>query len=664
MYFNFGKKLAPLACACIFAASAGAASFPVKSPDGRIEMVFNDGEKLTMSMSVDGKPVIENAAIGMKTDKGELGANAQARSSYGSEHRSEIENPFGIRRVVPDNYNTLTVEFDNYKLVSRVYDDCAAYRFVSAMGGGEMTVFGEELALGLGDDVPAIAHIEDGDGTSFEKVHARVKVGELKDRHSSTLPFIFEKGGVKTAVLESDLHNYPAMRLAYGDGGMRAYSAKYPKSLKPSGSSMMAAETEEFIAKTVADRAFPWRIFVVAREDKDLAVNDAVYRMASPARVDSEWVEPGMSIWEWWSDWNLEGVDFKSGMNRETYTHLIDFASEHDVPYLLIDAGWLDETGVAREESVLKGKLRIDIPGIIAEAAEKDVKVVLWLFSSSLFGDAAAALDKIKEWGAAGIKVDFTDRDDQTAIEFYERIARLAAERGLVVDFHGCAKPAGLNRTYPNVLNFEGVRGGEFNKFASDIEPPHNVDLIFTRMLTGPMDYTPGSMSNVRKEEFKIVGENPMTMGTRANQVAMFVLYFAPYQVMCDSVTQYERNEEVFDFISKIPTVWDDSVALDGRIGEYAVVARRSGDTWYVGGMNDWNAREVEVDLGFLDRDAAYKAEIIRDGANVGKLARDYKHEVVEVKPGRKLKIEMAPGGGFAVKLTKKKFDFFGIELF
>ena len=656
------NRIAFLLGSSLLFAQAFAATFSVKSPDGKLEAIVQDGEKLTFSLKADGRTVFEPFAIGMKTDRGDFGANVKAKGSTTDSVDEEIEPVYGIRSEIRDNYNRMDVDFPNFKLVVRAYNEAVAYRFVSNFGG-EITVYGETLDLPLAANDKIIGHAVNGVQDSFERFFLRQTVSEMKNSHSYSLPFLALKNGYTVAVVDSDVLDYPALRFCAPDSKVRAWFSQAPKTFKQKNKFTRTVDAaNDYIAKTKGSRAFPWRGFIVARKDIDLADNDTVYKLAEPSRIgDASWVKPGTCAWEWWSACQLEGVDFKGGVNNETYRYYIDFAAENKIPYVLLDAGWLTGEDVGGmddkiDEAMISGKTFVDVPALIAYAHSKDVKVLLWCLGQSMDKYGERAFEIMKSWGADGVKIDFIDRDDQQAQGFYERMARIAAQYEMVVDFHGCAKPAGLQRTYPNVVNFEAVRGCEFNKFSAGLEPSHNIDLVFTRMLQGPMDYTPGALRNVSQNGFTKSFKFPQMKGTRSQMVAQYVLYYAPVQMLCDSASEYKKYPDILHFIANAPTSWDDTKALEGRIGEYVVVARRKGDVWYIGGMNDWNARTVTVDLSkFLPEDSEYKVEIIRDSKNSDNLPCDYKREIKEVNSDSVLKIDMSKGGGFAMKLTPKR---------
>ena len=567
----------------------------------------------------------------------------------------------------------MTLDFKLYKLVVRAYDDAVAYRFISKFDGDKMIVRGETLDIPLAKSDKLIAHIEGGVMSSSERPWTRTTVEQLADNkkaHSVSIPLIMDRGAAKVALVESDVANYPSLRVMAGGKGLETKISKYPKKLEVKNHMRIATEAEDFIAKTVPARDFPWRAFIVARNDADLAVNDTVFRLAKPCAIkDTSWIKPGTCVWEWWNNWNLDGVDFESGVNENTYRYLIDFAAKNSIPYVIFDASWLTgkDAGemIDTDEALAQGKTFIDVPGLIAYAKEKNVKIILWVLAKSMAKYPVEAYDVMKKWGAAGLKIDFTDRDDQDAMEFYELMAKLGAEREMLVDMHGCAKPVGQFRTWPNLINFEGVHGNEVNKWAKTITPSHNVDLVFTRMLAGPMDYTPGGIRNSAQKDFNVCWNLPQVQGTRAHQMSMFILYYAPLQMLCDYASAYNQYPELLKYMAETPTTWDESRVIAGEIGKYVVVARRSGNDWYIGGMCDWDGKEIDIDLSkILSPDTSYKAEIISDGANASKIATDYKYTVKTVSGADVLKMKMASGGGFAIKLTPKMFDFFGLDIF
>jgi alpha-glucosidase len=373
-----------------------------------------------------------------------------------------------------------------------------------------------------------------------------------------------------------------------------------------------------------------------------------VYKLASPGRIeDVSWIKPGKVAWDWWNDNNIYGVDFKSGINTETYKYYIDFASKYGLEYIILDEGWY------YLENVLKIKEQIDVKELIRYGKEKNVGIILWVTWKALDDKLIEALDAFSQWGAVGIKVDFMQRDDQWMVEYYYRVAREAAKRHLLVDFHGAYKPTGWLRTYPNVLSSEGVKGLENCKWSADIDPEHDVTLPFIRMVAGPMDYTPGAMINANKKNFNFVFSEPMSQGTRCHQLGMYVVFESPLQMLADNPSNYYREPECMKFLSAVPSVWDETRILSAKVSDYVLTARRNGDVWYLGGMTDWDPRILRAKLDFLDA-GEYTIEIWKDGVNSERHASDYKYETLPVDKTSEIEVKMAPGGGWAAIITKK----------
>lgn len=399
------------------------------------------------------------------------------------------------------------------------------------------------------------------------------------------------------------------------------------------------------LARTAGTRDYPWRTLAIAEDDRALLENQLVYLLAPELRIqDASWIRPGKVAWDWWNDWNLHGVDFRAGVNQRTYEHYIDFASEYGLGYIILDLGW------SPVDDLLTSIDEIDVPALVEYGRERDVGIILWALWKPLDKRMEEVLDRWQEWGVVGTKVDYMQRDDQALVQFYWRLAREAAERQMTIDFHGAYKPAGLRRAYPNVLTREGVRGLEYNKWSSDVTPGHDVTLAFTRMVAGPMDYTPGAMINAARHEHRDIFSRPMSQGTRAHQMALYVVFESPLQMLADNPEHYRREPEVTRFIADVPTTWDQTRALHGSSGDHVAVARRKGDRWWVGALTDWSSRTLPLDLSFLEP-GAYTMVLYRDGINADRYGSDHVREVRTVHAGETLKMEMAAGGGWVARL-------------
>jgi len=435
---------------------------------------------------------------------------------------------------------------------------------------------------------------------------------------------------------------------------LRGLFARVPAAVEQGGHNMLqmrVTEREEYIAKTEGSRSFPWRVCVVADNDASLAASDMVYRLAAPPRLaDTSWIKPGKVAWDWWNDWNIYGVDFKSGINNDTYKYYIDFASEHGIEYVILDEGW----AVNLQADLMQVIPEIDIPELVAYGRERGVGIILWAGYHAFDRDMEDVCRHYAAMGVKGFKVDFMDRDDQELVDFIYRAAETASRYKLLLDFHGMYKPTGLNRTWPNVLNFEGVHGLEQLKWS-----PESVDMVtydvtipFIRMAAGPMDYTQGAMRNAARGSYRPVNSEPMSQGTRCRQLALYVVFNSPINMLCDSPTEYMREPESLQFIASIPTVWDETVPLSGRVGEHLALARRSGSDWYIGGITGWESRDMTVDLSFLPA-GQYEMTLFRDGTNAHRKGTDYRKETSTVASGETISLHLAPGGGFAAKLRK-----------
>ena len=462
--------------------------------------------------------------------------------------------------------------------------------------------------------------------------------------------------GKKIVVTESDLFDYPGMYLYNKDSGKKltADFAPYPKEVRQGGHNNLQLEVQNrhpYIARCIGNDKFPWRIVAVSEDDIQMADNDMVYRLARPADPASNWswVKPGKVAWDWWNDWNIKGVDFKSGINNDTYKYYIDFASENGIEYVILDEGW----SVNGEADLFQVVPEINLTELVRYAANRNVGLILWAGYWAFDRDMEKVCKHYSSMGIKGFKVDFMDRDDQHMVQFHQRAAMTAAKYKMLVDFHGTYKPSGLNRTYPNVINYEGVHGLEQMKWS-----PENVDQVtydvtvpYIRMMAGPMDYTQGAMRNASRGNYRPVNSEAMSQGTRCRQLAEYVVFESPLNMLCDSPSNYMKEKECLEFIAEIPTVWDETKGLCGEVGKYIAMARRNGSDWYVGAMTDWSDRGLTLDLSFLP-EGNYTVVLYRDGVNADRVACDYRKETINLPADRQLKIKMAPGGGFAAKIV------------
>ena len=641
---------------------ATAETFRLRAPAEALEAVIRADDTLTLEVRFRGRAVVRTPPIGLDVD-GHLRANALPRLS-GSARRKvdETIRPTVAekRAVIPDRYNELRLSFGPKLAVTfRAYDDGVAYRFETAIDG-EVLVRNENAGLRLAkDDTIWIALVNcrkepgvDCFQSSYEENYQQLAAQSVPDGRLGYLPITVQPAGAYLGFTESDLRDYPGLWLRHvpGEPALASDFARYPLEEQVSGGEFrqsLVTRRADYLARTTGTRTFPWRVMMVSADAAGLLGNDLVYRLASPLELqDVSWIRPGQSTEEWITSRLLHGVDFKSGLNTETYRFYIDFAAEYGVEYMMFDAGWSDA------DDNTKLNPAIDVPGLIAYANGKGVGVLLWNEANALARNLEQALDRYAAWGARGIMVDFMDRDDQPMLRFQERIAREAAKRHLVVNLHGVAKPTGLQRSYPNLLTREAVLGHEYNMWSDRATPDHALTIPFVRMLAGPMDWEGGAMLNGTQKTFRVVGELPMSQGTRTQQLAQYVIYDSPLQYLAGTPSDYRAAPEFTRFLGGIPTTWDETRPLQGAIGDYVVVARRKGDTWYVAAMTDWTARKIEVPLSFLGP-SEYTATVVADGMNADRYAADYKIESHTVGPRASLLIELAPGGGYVARLTR-----------
>ena len=638
-------------------------SYELSSPDGTVRTVVTIGDDVNYSVWKNSDQLLNPSVISMDLMDG---SSYDASVKLQKVERSTVDNTldalFYKKDKVRENYNELKLRFRTYDLIFRAYDAGVAYRFVSK-SKAPFKVKGEVAEFSFPEDwnayVPYVRArakgFENQFWNSFENRYENLPMSSWDTERLAFLPLMVQSPqGYKINIMESDLTDYPGMYLynSDGDSTLEAVFPRHPKEVEQGGKYMLhgiVKSREEYIAEYDGATAFPWRIVNISTEDKEMLDNDLVWLLGAPAdpSADWSWVKPGKVAWDWWNDWNLTGVDFKAGVNNATYEYYIDFASRNGIEYVILDEGW----AVNLEADLFKVVPEIDLERLVAYAAERNVGLVLWAGYWAFDKDMEKICEHYAKMGIKGWKVDYMDRDDQVVVDFYTRAAATAAKYRQFVDFHGGYEPSGLNRTYPNVLNYEGVFGLEQMKWSKPEVDMITYDVTFPyiRMAAGPVDYTQGAMLNAGRKYVPNRSE-PMSQGTRCHQLGMYVTYESPFNMLCDTPIHYEREKECTDFIASVPTVWDETVALDGKVGEYVIVARRSGDVWYIGGLTNWDAREVELDLNVLGA-GGWNVEMFADGVNVEKNAKDYK--VVRTQNTDKLKVRMASGGGFAARLTR-----------
>jgi alpha-glucosidase len=631
--------------------------YEVKSPNGSIALKVEAGAKLLWSVQHKGQQIIEPSAISLLLQSGEVLGDNAIISAPKVEKVNTSFNAINYRKsVVSDVCNQITLNCKgNYGVIFRVYDDAVAYRFFTKKPG-EIIIKNEEANFNFTEDHKAFVPIQwdyrDGKNfnSSFEALYREINLSKFPKDSLAFLPVLVAAGqNKKVEVLEADLENYPGMYLDLNETGkgFKGVFAPYPLETYVKGLNIIPIRRADYIARTDGTRSFPWRVTVISEQDKDLLNCDIVQKLASPSRIsDISWIKVGQVSWDWWNNMNISHVDFRAGMNTASYKYFIDFASGYKIPYIILDGGWnaRGDLTMARPE--------INLEELVAYGNQKNVGLIVWASWQDILAQKEKAFPYYNKTGIKGMKIDFIDRDDQVAVASTYEIAKLAAENKLLVDYHGVFKPTGLQRTYPNVVGYEGVKGMENVKWANEDVPRYDVTLPFIRNQAGPMDYTPGAMRNSNMVNFRAINSMPMSKGTRVHQMAMYVVFEVPIQMLSDNPTIYLREKECTDFITKVPTTFDETVPLDGKVAEYVAIARKKGDTWFVGAMTNWTPRELTIDFSFLG-DGNYKAEVFRDGINSDRDATDYKKEVINIKKGDKLTVKLMNGGGWTARIEK-----------
>jgi len=630
-------------------------TFDCHSPDGTVTLHVKVGADVQWSAEQDGQPILLPSTIALHLATGEtLGENPKVTGVQ----TLPIDNSFN-----PINYKEATIKDQctqltltckgDYALVFRVYNDAVAYRFVTRRKG-ELIVTNEDANFNFAADDKAFIPIQwdyrrgKNFNSSFEALYHEITLSQFPKDSLAFLPLLVDIGQDKKVVItEADLDDYPGMYLHLNETqkGLSGVYAPYPLDAQLYSINYIPGNRADYIAKTTGTRNFPWRVIAISRQDKELLGQNIIQKLAAPSKLaDPSWIKPGQVAWDWWNDWNITHVDFKAGINTATYKYYIDFAAANHLQYIIMDEGWSNDLDLLQIKPVIK------LQEIIDYGKQKGIGVILWATWYAINRQMDTVFPKYAAMGIKGFKIDFIDRDDQVAIASTYAIAEKAAKYKLLVDYHGTSKPTGLPRTWPNVIGYEGVKGLENFKWADEDQPRYVVSIPFIRMLAGPMDYTPGAMRNATKANYRPINNNPMAKGTRCQQLAEYIVFDAPLQMLSDNPTIYKREQECTDFIASIPTTFDATVPLDGRVGEWLALAHRKGKDWFVAAMTDWTPREVTLDFGFLP-EGAYEAEIFKDGVNADRDATDYKKEVIRIKRGDKLKIGLAPGGGWAAHL-------------
>ena len=643
----------------------GNASFAAKekkyvlsSPDGTLKVEISAGNELAYQVMHGNDTILSHSNIGLVLENGTIvGKTPRITGERRRKIKDNIESPFYRFKEFVATGNELDLKLKGgFGIIFRAYNEGVAYRFYTTQSS-DIIIKEEQAEFNFKEDYTAYLPYTTNDkkpmAMAYQNVYDIIPLSKAQPK-LAFLPVTVDCGSVKLTLLESDLEDYPGMFVQSQQGkyGLKGVFAPYPAKTDfyPWRKQEYVTETTDFISRSRGSRSYPWRVLAITEKDTDMPVNNLVYALASPNRIgDTSWIKTGKVAWDWWNDWNLKGVPFKAGINMDTYKYYIDFASRNGLEFIVLDEGWYDP----KSGDMLTVIPELDLPELIAYGKSKGVEIVLWTVFNVLDSQLEAACKKYADMGIKGFKVDFLDRDDQTAVEMVYRIAEMTARYKLTLDLHGIYKPTGINRTYPHIINFESVFGMEEVKW-TDIKnnmPLYDVTFPYIRMMAGPVDYTPGAMRNATKADWRAMYYTPASMGTRCHQLAAYIVHDSPFTMLCDAPTNYLNEQECVDFIASLPVEVDSTFIASGELGKYIVTVRKKDVNWYIGGMTNWDERDVQLDFSFLPEGMSYTAVLFKDGVNANKQAEDYRKETIRIDKDSRLTLHLASGGGFAMKL-------------
>lgn len=644
---------------------SGNASFAAKekkyvlsSPDGTLKVEISAGNELAYQVMHGNDTILSHSNIGLVLENGTIvGKTPRITGERRRKIKDNIESPFYRFKEFVATGNELDLKLKGgFGIIFRAYNEGVAYRFYTTQSS-DIIIKEEQAEFNFKEDYTAYLPYTTNDkkpmAMAYQNVYDITPLSKAQPK-LAFLPVTVDCGSVKLTLLESDLEAYPGMFVQSQQGkyGLKGVFAPYPAKTDfyPWRKQEYVTETTDFISRSRGSRSYPWRVLAITEKDTDMPVNNLVYALASPNRIgDTSWIKTGKVAWDWWNDWNLKGVPFKAGINMDTYKYYIDFASRNGLEFIVLDEGWYDP----KSGDMLTVIPELDLPELIAYCKSKGVEIVLWTVFNVLDSQLEAACKKYADMGIKGFKVDFLDRDDQTAVEMVYRIAEMTARYKLTLDLHGIYKPTGINRTYPHIINFESVFGMEEVKW-TDIKnnmPLYDVTFPYIRMMAGPVDYTPGAMRNATKADWRAMYYTPASMGTRCHQLAAYIVHDSPFTMLCDAPTNYLNEQECVDFIASLPVEVDSTFIASGELGKYIVTVRKKDVNWYIGGMTNWDERDVQLDFSFLPEGMSYTAVLFKDGVNANKQAEDYRKETIRIDKDSRLTLHLASGGGFAMKL-------------
>lgn len=632
--------------------------YVLSSPDGTLKVEISTGNELAYQVMHGNDTILSHSNIALVLEDGTVvGKTPRITGERRKKIKDNIESPFYRFKEFVATGNELDLKLKGgFGIIFRAYNEGVAYRFYTTQSS-DIIIKDEQAEFNFNKDYTAYLPYTTNDkkpmAMAFQNVYDITPLSKAQPK-LAFLPVTVDCGSVKLTLLESDLEAYPGMFVQSQQGkyGLKGVFAPYPAKTDfyPWRKQEYVTETTDFISRSCGSRSYPWRVLAITEKDTDMPVNNLVYALASPNRIgDTSWIKTGKVAWDWWNDWNLKGVPFKAGINMDTYKYYIDFASRNGLEFIVLDEGWY----APKSGDMLTVIPELDLPELIAYGKSKGVEIVLWTVFNVLDSQLEAACKKYADMGIKGFKVDFLDRDDQTAVEMVYRIAEMTARYKLTLDLHGIYKPTGINRTYPHIINFESVFGMEEVKW-TDIKnnmPLYDVTFPYIRMMAGPVDYTPGAMRNATKADWRAMYYTPASMGTRCHQLAAYIVHDSPFTMLCDAPTNYLNEQECVDFMASLPVEVDSTFIASGELGKYIVTVRKKDVNWYIGGMTNWDERDVQLDFSFLPEGMSYTAVLFKDGVNANKQAEDYRKETIRIDKDSRLTLHLASGGGFAMKL-------------
>jgi alpha-glucosidase len=637
-------------------------SFQLYSPDSTLRLNVNVQNKLSWILYAGDKLLTRSPSVDIEIKGlGKLSDKLLISDSKVSSSKETISVPVPYRKkTVIEHFNQLMLVFRSpFTLQFRMYNEGMAYRIGTGSGFKDSSFVKNEDVLFELDSKASVwfAHMDkrqnvDRFHTSFEAIYKKQALRDIADTMLTYSPLTVSlPNGYHLGISDANLIDYPGMFLQKNGNALQGVFAPYPskeKLMEGEFPQYVVEERADYIAKIKGEKMLPWRAVLVGKKDIDLPNNDLLWLLGEPSKIkDHSWIKYGKGTDEWITGINLFNIPFKAGLNTATYKYYIDFANRFGLDQVMLDAGWSDV------KDLFKINPDINMEELAVYAKQKNIRLMLWTLCATLDKQLDSALKQFSKWGIASIMTDFMDRDDQKMVNFYHRIASRCADFKISIMFHGAYPPKGFNRTWPNAITQEGVLGAEWNIWSELCTPEHNVAIAYTRMLAGPLDYEPGLLLNAQKDQFRPIGKNPMSIGTRCHQLAMFLVYDSPLQIFSGNISQGLKEPEFMQLLGSIPTVWDETKILQGKIGEFIITARKNGSDWFIAGLNNSTARTISLALDFVGK-KTFDMTICKDGINAHNYGSDYEIQKRNTRSSEKLDIPMAPGGGFLIKLKMK----------